>query len=453
MRWVLVAALCALAGFVAVPGCDDGDGDADADTDGDADGDGNADGDADSDADGDACPEPPDGSGAMCVESQECELGEVCVGGACAGMAPCAEDCNCPDGRTCDRETGRCRHEAGLCGPCDERCATCVEDDGGRYCSVECNDGAGPFCPAGYRCIEGTCSPEWAGTCLGCGSNDDCPPGEICNLNSRRCQRDLDGPQIDIAFDLLEFYWVDADPSLSGPTANVMLTMGVGATGGQNPSPLDVAVGDCARIESTLDYYAPFPLGDALDLGDAIVLTNAEATWELEARNDDPDPTRNPSYGFPTGFAVEDWLAGVEHTWSTTGGGDVDAFSVTHLFPEPTTTEPELLTELPVDATLGEDLTLTWTPAGADAGHTVLASVSYNVIDGVVVEALIQVVCREDEGAGSITIPGEMLADVPAGETLNLLLQRAVVSELDVGDYRARISASLIRLGAVTFAP
>jgi hypothetical protein len=52
----------------------------------------------------------------------------------------------------------------------------------------------------------------------------------------RRCQRGLEGPQINVAFHLLELFWVDSDPSLPGPTANAMITTAVGETGGCDQS-------------------------------------------------------------------------------------------------------------------------------------------------------------------------------------------------------------------------
>jgi len=408
--------------------------------------------------DGSSCPQLPGlEQTASCTESQDCELAQICEQGRCQTMAACTDDCHCPADRSCDLELGRCQYASGqICGPCDQFCTDqgglCVQTSDASYCSEACDPSLGPFCPAGYLCEQGRCVQDWVGTCFGCNGDTDCPAGEICNPNSRRCQLRKEGPQLELAFDKIHFYWEDTDPALSGPTANLQLLTAIGATGGQNFYAIDVPVGECQRFQSTLEYNAPYPIGDALDLGDAITLSSASTSWDFAARRNSPNPARNPSYSFPSGMTVDDWLAGVAHTWSATGGPEVGAFSAAQTFPGEFTPDPPLVVAQPVTARQGQDLTLSWSPTSSAPDTSMLGVVSYNIINGAVVEALVQIVCRVEDSAGSVTLPGDLLTDVPTGSYLNLYLQRAAVSEVTAeGLERGRISASLIRMGYVIF--
>jgi hypothetical protein len=402
---------------------------------------------------------PPTDPGA-CVESQDCPLGDLCVQGVCQWLDACALDCQCPLGTTCNTVTGRCNRLGGtLCAQCDAACSgvdvACKSIGTERYCATACSDTHGPFCPWGYTCLGGWCGPDWAESCAGCDADSDCAGGEVCNPNSRRCQVARNGPEFSIELDATRFWFTDDDnPANSGLSTQVGMTTMFGSIPNQNFLIVDVPVGSCVREEGTFTHDAPFPAGRALDMGSAITLTLDATSYEMPAQLDDPNPLRNPTYGWPSGFLVDSWQPGVLSTWSVPGGIDVGAWSVSFRFGDDFTSTPDLLTANSIAATLGQDLTLSWAPSVNAAAYTMLGEVIYNLTSGNTVLALVQIVCRVPDSAGTLTLPGALLDEVPTGVALSLQLQRVGVGEVSApGLDRGQISASRIHSGSVVFTP
>jgi len=408
-----------------------------------------------------SCPQLRPAAGDQpCIESQDCSIEERCVAGFCQQHLPCSDDCHCPAGSRCNSVAGVCHQPPGAtCSPCDDVCTgnggICFNLSTDAFCSTRCNDDSGPFCPAGWQCRNSRCMPVWAGTCLGCNDDSQCSPGELCNNNSRRCQKNRGGPQLRIDFDLYVYWWEDPTPALSHVSSNIVMSTAMGTRPGQDFNMFDLHVGECQSSLSTLTYNAPFPIGARLDVGPAIVLTNSQHSWQFAAVEDDPNPAYNPNYSFPAGFTSEaGWLPGLAHTWSATGGTDVGAFETSYLFPEEFTTTPSLISGTVVHAQVGQSLTLRWSPLATDPEATMLAGVSYNVINGNVVESLTQIVCRVADSDGQITIPGSLLQDVPTDGDLSLLLMRSAVGRFSAtGINRGQIESSLVHAGAVRFSP
>lgn len=174
-----------------------------------------------------------------CFDNEDCGSQEVCQYGECG--APCNQDSDCPfDGMACVQETGQCLFTCARDNDCDvdfgERCVgnlcvagSCAIDTDCapfQYCDTdqnpsECADGCRlgecgfenhcepdtRLCEAGCRvsedCGEGfNCGEDF--TCIqGCGGDDECPPGQSCEVIDNegdpvaicipsRCDRDQD---------------------------------------------------------------------------------------------------------------------------------------------------------------------------------------------------------------------------------------------------------------------
>lgn len=123
-----------------------------------------------------------------------CEGGETCVDGECV-----AGGCDppCPDGETCNPETGICESSAGaLCSECSSNSDCGGENDAcialreENICARSCAEGAEP-CPAGFRCLfvdtrsGDQCVPT-GGTCAGCLA-EGCVDGQFCNPFTGEC--------------------------------------------------------------------------------------------------------------------------------------------------------------------------------------------------------------------------------------------------------------------------
>ncbi len=109
---------------------------------------------------------------AGCRDDEGCMPGQICQDEAC--VEGCRDDAACPMGQICEGETcaDGCRDDAG-CGEgliCQDE--ACVEG---------CREDAA--CPEGQLCLDEACIFEG----IGCRGDDDCGPGDECDLDSQRC--------------------------------------------------------------------------------------------------------------------------------------------------------------------------------------------------------------------------------------------------------------------------
>jgi hypothetical protein len=153
-----------------------------------------------------------------CEGDGDCDSGQVCEDGQCidgcrddegcfdnqfCDGGQCAEGCregSCPQGQFCDLDSRACTDvpcaNDGECGESE------ICEDGA--CVEGCReDGA---CPDDQFCGENTCQD-------GC-REGGCPEGEVCNLDSRECELDLeDGPAIVVEPSEIDFGEVLQDAS------------------------------------------------------------------------------------------------------------------------------------------------------------------------------------------------------------------------------------------------
>lgn len=173
-------------------------------------------------------------SGKVCLEpcttNDACDTGWSCVGSPSVCTPDISYSCDgcvsagCPDGQTCDPESGECAVPGGLCEPCTENwhCgpgAGCInEPGGGKVCKPRCSPG-GAACPESASCqldsdsqlnvcaydaaqccydtqaVCGagvTCSGATPillnGACVQCATDDDCEGGGSCNQSNNTCE-------------------------------------------------------------------------------------------------------------------------------------------------------------------------------------------------------------------------------------------------------------------------
>lgn len=155
------------------------------------------------------------GFGDQCDAGRPCGFGEFCseLLGRCfvaADSRPCSQRADCPMGQLCDREAAQCVPDVGCFGPqfcdpdevCNPNSRICEVDD--RVSCVFCSAELG--CPEGSTCDEETgacvqgspeegcpdqtrCSPT--GQCVQCQVNADCGVGLVCNSLTGRCESNL----------------------------------------------------------------------------------------------------------------------------------------------------------------------------------------------------------------------------------------------------------------------
>ena len=162
---------------------------------------------------------------ADCETNADCGTGWMCYqlgrgGKQCIPMSfscepPCLRE-GCPEGRTCDQQTGTCEEPIGVCGTCDMDwdCAEglrCYAH--GHYCAQPCPAQAcpphsqcqqvnevsvevcvsfSPLCCYGHECgCEEGCPPEtphcFEGECVQCFDDEHCPTDE-CIVNDCRSE-------------------------------------------------------------------------------------------------------------------------------------------------------------------------------------------------------------------------------------------------------------------------
>ena len=131
-------------------------------------------------------PAVPDDDAVACDDGDPCSLGDVCVGGVCAGPDPkdCDDGIPCTED-SCDPGSGACLHDADHVA-CDDG-NLCTDDAcvAGQGCaqspnSLPCDDG-NP-CTAGDACAGGVCTP--GGNVCECQGDEDCADqedGDLCN--------------------------------------------------------------------------------------------------------------------------------------------------------------------------------------------------------------------------------------------------------------------------------
>ena len=134
----------------------------------------------------------------QCVFNEECDGGAVCVDGAC--RAECSQDGDCSQQEACVQ---------GLCAPLEcRRSADCSAGEicVDAQCELTCDYAVGESCGEGFVCDpKNFCAPDASvecrsnaecareeicsgGSCLSpCSCNQQCPSGQVCDLNSGTC--------------------------------------------------------------------------------------------------------------------------------------------------------------------------------------------------------------------------------------------------------------------------
>ena len=134
---------------------------------------------ADGGSDGGADSNPPPDAAPQCTKGTDCAAGQACVGGKCttcggaAGPCACGTTSDCPSTDIC--VSGVCTPAADGCkfdSDCGDATKVCIDGK----CESSC---AGGFCPTGFTCVKGGCSPNPVGTT--CSSNAQCSaPTPFC---------------------------------------------------------------------------------------------------------------------------------------------------------------------------------------------------------------------------------------------------------------------------------
>jgi len=178
-----------------------------------------------------------------CVSRSDCRSDEICIDGTCESRNPSEE---CVFNRECDDDAlcvdGRCLSTCTSSGDCnDSEYCRCLESDDGDcvegICEpVQCEDDSG--CPVDQKCVNAACvdscsanadcgegyvcSPNGfceedpdvecrtnaecareetcrEGECVPppCDCNQQCPEGQVCDMNSRRCENPGDSEEPD----------------------------------------------------------------------------------------------------------------------------------------------------------------------------------------------------------------------------------------------------------------
>ena len=117
---------------------------------------------------------------AACDDGDPCTVGDVCSGGACAGVAKVCDDGEvCTEG-LCDPASGACVWIA-VAGACDDGSVCTVGD----VCSGGVCGGAPVVCPEGDLCMDAWCDPVLGCQAVpneaACDDGDACTVGDVCS--------------------------------------------------------------------------------------------------------------------------------------------------------------------------------------------------------------------------------------------------------------------------------
>jgi hypothetical protein len=133
----------------------------------------------------------------ICIDDRGCGDGEFCnAAGSCQAIAGCATNDDCGNSLFCDVTSSRCLSltECGGedCCTIDSQCAyTFVCEPITKACIEGCRDDGD--CLLGQGCVGGGLGR--LGLCGTACTNDTlCDPGEICNLDTGVCEKDVRGP-------------------------------------------------------------------------------------------------------------------------------------------------------------------------------------------------------------------------------------------------------------------
>ncbi|HOX47434.1 MAG TPA: SUMF1/EgtB/PvdO family nonheme iron enzyme [Myxococcota bacterium] len=121
------------------------------------------------------CADPP-----RCQSDGECEIGQICVQGAC--LVGCRSNRDCPDGQTCDTDLGPD-------GTCIE-CAVPGDCPAGQTCQDHL---CVPYCTAEAHCAPLHCNLT-SHQCVACTADEHCADGSICQADAcvAGCRADED---------------------------------------------------------------------------------------------------------------------------------------------------------------------------------------------------------------------------------------------------------------------
>jgi hypothetical protein len=116
----------------------------------------------------------------QCSDTTQCPNNEQCVQGVCTPS--CNSTHPCPDGYSCDSNTGVCDGNPSPCGSgsdggtCTAPNTTCVD----QHCVDVC--GPNNTCPSGLICVDNGCIPDQKPqfVCNTEGVQDSCAAGSIC---------------------------------------------------------------------------------------------------------------------------------------------------------------------------------------------------------------------------------------------------------------------------------
>jgi hypothetical protein len=341
-----------------------------------------------------------------------------------------------------------------LCGPCGTDCDGAGGQCRDGFCATSCDD-TKTYCPIGYRCdipqnaTRGYCVPSLTTGCAGCQADADCPAGEVCNQNNRRCVPTPTGPDARLEMDAVDFLFDDGMGHLT-KSRNLSWTLGFFSRRDPSFDQFALAPATCGSERSTFDMNAPFPVGPLRDAGDPLTLMLPAKTVPF-ARMKDPDPNFGFDYN-ENGLMVTDWSPGPA-SWTGTGGADVGPFTALGAAPADYVTTPDLLTATPAMADTTNGVTVSFDAPAAPGVATIL-EVSWNEGMGATVTALEQIACRAADGAQTVTIPGAMLTAAPRGVQLSLSTARATIVPFTTkGVAAGRAVWSTQAIGAVVVAP
>jgi Cys-rich repeat protein len=404
-----------------------------------------------------ACSPPVLDGGAACDGSASCAVGQACTQAACVPIAGCGTDCSCSNGRICDGM--KCvAPPAMACAPCSTTGTDACTQAGGACkswgCAPKCDDTT-TFCPPGFTCsianghTTGYCNLIFAKTCDGCAADSDCPSGQVCNPNNRRCVPTPTGVDARLEMETVDFLGPDAMGNMV-KARNLSWSLGFFARRDPSLDVYGVAAGDCVSERSTFDDNAPYPLGPLRDAGPLTLKLGLKSFVFTATAN--PNPVFGFQYDSTSSPAIADFVAGAA-SWMGAGAGGISPFTANLVVPADFTTTPDLLTTTAPTATVASGITVTLSPA-AESGVRTLLELAWSEGSGSTITASTTIVCRAQDNATSVTIPGNLLTSAPRSTELSLVAMRASVVDFSpTGVQQGRASLAVQKSGSVIIAP